>query len=68
MPTLPDTPQHSLCPQCRHRIVRALTSQGVVVMLDTGLRTYRLITHADNRTFRAELGSDYAVHACRGKE
>lgn len=67
MPRRPDTPQHTRCPACGHRIVQAVTPAGHRLALDTGLRTYRLVANADNQTFRAEASSGYPVHACRGE-
>lgn len=65
MPKTPTEPQHSVCAACGHRIVQALTSAGVRVALDTGLRAYALCENPD-RTWRAESTRAYPVHACRG--
>lgn len=55
------------CPACKHRIVEAVTAEGIRIAIDTGLRAYTLMGQKDG-TFLAEHSRAYPVHACRGEK
>lgn len=68
MTTKTFSPQHSVCPACGHRIIRATLADGREIAIDDGARAYRLILDVDTWTYTAEPSGARPVHLCRGKE